>query len=203
MSLKQHYIDLYNQFGVHPSAIQWSSKETQFKRFEILCDQIKPNDNILDLGCGFGDMVYYLQDNTTFKGNYLGLDFVPEFINSATTRFENDSNINFQLFDIKNDFLPNDFDVIVLSGVFNNLVDDNWKFITETIEKMFIATNRAVSFNALSTYVDYQDKELYYSNPTKLFDYCKTMITAKVTLRHDYLIKENSIPFEFTMHLKK
>lgn len=203
MTLKQHYTELYKQFGSDPRAIQWSSKQTQFKRFEILCSQVETDDKILDLGCGLGDMATYLRDNKNHTGNYFGLDFVPDFISSATNRFSTDPKINFKEFDIHKDTLPNDYDVIILSGVFNNIMDDNWAFIVDSLQKMYAATNRTVSFNALSTYVDYEDDNLYYTDPLRLFDYCKKFITPTLSLQHDYLIKENSIPFEFTMHLKK
>ena len=203
MSLKQHYTQLYQKFGPSPQAVQWSSKQTQKKRFEVLCNILKKTDSVIDIGCGLGDMLEFLRNEKNFTGRYLGLDFVPDFINYANAKFQNDTKAEFSIFDINNDTLPNNFDTIMMSGVFNNLMDDNWKFITNTLQKIFQATNRVVSINALSTYVDYQDSGLYYTNPIELFDFCKTEISPKLTLHHDYLVKENSIPFEFTMHLYK
>tara|TARA_B110000259_G_C13887933_1_gene351721 strand:+ start:67 stop:678 length:612 start_codon:yes stop_codon:yes gene_type:complete len=203
MSVKQHYTQLYQKFGPSPQAVQWSSKQTQKKRFEVLCNILKKTDSVIDIGCGLGDMLEFLRNEKNFTGRYLGLDFVPDFINYANAKFQNDTKAEFSIFDINNDTLPNNFDTIMMSGVFNNLMDDNWKFITNTLQKIFQATNRVVSINALSTYVDYQDSGLYYTNPIELFDFCKTEISPKLTLHHDYLVKENSIPFEFTMHLYK
>ena len=203
MSVKQHNTQLYQKFGPSPQAVQWSSKQTQKKRFEVLCNILKKTDSVIDIGCGLGDMLEFLRNEKNFTGRYLGLDFVPDFINYANAKFQNDTKAEFSIFDINNDTLPNNFDTIMMSGVFNNLMDDNWKFITNTLQKIFQATNRVVSINALSTYVDYQDSGLYYTNPIELFDFCKTEISPKLTLHHDYLVKENSIPFEFTMHLYK
>ena len=72
-----------------------------------------------------------------------------------------------------------------------------------TIDKMFLACEKGISFNAMSTYVDYQDEILYYSNPLDIFDYCKRNLTRKVVLRHDYLVKADSIPYEYTIYLYK
>jgi len=72
-----------------------------------------------------------------------------------------------------------------------------------TIHKMFSACKKGVAFNAMSTYVDYRDEILYYSNPMEIFDYCKRNLTRNVILRHEYLVKENSIPYEYTMYLYK
>ncbi len=203
MSLKKHYINLFQKNGANHNAVQYSSAESQYKRFEILCELIRPTDKVLDLGCGLGDMLTFLRHKKEFKGTYLGLDFVPDFIHHAQTAFQDDLNSSFSLFDIQQDPLPENYDVILLSGVFNNEMEDNWDFITNSLIKMHAASNRVVTFNALSTYVDYQDKGLYYTDPLKLFHFCKNELSAFITLRHDYLVKENSIPFEFTMHLNK
>lgn len=203
MSLKQHYIDRFRQFGAQHKAVQYSSQKTQYARFEILSEPIKRHDSVLDLGCGLGDMLTFLRQKKDFQGSYLGLDFVPDFIKHAKKTFETDSKAEFQIFDIINDSIPENYDVVVLSGVFNNLMDDNWRFLTSTLKKMFAYTNRLVSFNSLSTYVDYRDDGLYYVDPLQVVDFCKTNISPLVTLRHDYLIKENSIPFEFTVYIYK
>jgi len=76
-------------------------------------------------------------------------------------------------------------------------------FLTSSVEKMFSAARKAVAFNALSTYVDYEDEGLYYCDPLRLFDHLKRHVAKKATLRHDYLVKPNSIPFEFSVYLFK
>ena len=55
----------------------------------------------------------------------------------------------------------------------------------------------------MSTYVDYKDEVLFYESPEDAFTYVKKEITPFVTLRHNYLVKENSIPFEFIIYAYK
>ena len=95
------------------------------------------------------------------------------------------------------------YDYVFLSGVFNNIMENNWEFMKLTLRKMFNACNKGIAFNAMSTYVDYFDEELFYVDPCKVFDFCKKELSSKVTLRNDYLIKENSIPFEFAIYVYK
>jgi len=57
--------------------------------------------------------------------------------------------------------------------------------------------------NPNSNYVDYQDDKLYYSNPVKIFDFCKTTLSGRVVLRHEYQTKPNLIPFEYTIYVYK
>lgn len=201
--LKAHYTKLLALHGPSPQAVQWSSSETQLARFDVLLQDLQSQDRIIDLGCGLGKLLSHLRETRGHSSDYLGLDFVPEFIEFATQHNIHDKQAAFKAFNVLSDDIPTGYDYIVQSGMFNNLMEDNWGFITQTLQKMYAATNRMIVFNALSTYVDYQDEGLYYTDPLKLFDYCKRHIGAKVCLRHDYLVKENSIPFEFTISISK
>ncbi|OUR64413.1 hypothetical protein A9Q79_07965 [Methylophaga sp. 42_25_T18] len=144
---------------------------------------------------------YLLQTN--FSGRYLGLDFVAEFVELAKNKYGNNPNVEFSVCDLAVDAIPKGYDYILLSGVFNNKMEQNKTFMLDTIEKMFSSCNKGIAFNAMSTYVDYEAEELFYSNPLDIFDFCKRNITPRVALKHDYLVKKNSIPFEYTLYLYK
>jgi hypothetical protein len=203
MDLKLHYKELFDKYGVNPKSVQYTDKATQIKRFEIL-SQIDPKmSSVTDFGCGLGDLYLYLKDSFGYHGKYLGLDFVPDFVHSCNKIFSNDPNANFIIFDIKNDELLEINDYVLLSGVFNNKTPDNYDFMYNTIRKMFAYANKGVAFNSMSTYVDYQEEHLFYTNPLEVFDFCKREITSKVVLRHDYQVKENIIPFEYCIYLYK
>ena len=201
--LKAHYDQLYQRFGASHQAVQWSSRETQERRFDILCDVIGPNDSVIDLGSGLGDLLRYLRRARGFAGRYLGLDFVPGFVAHSRKAYTDDPAASFAEFDVLSQPLPTDYDVIVTSGIFNNTIDDNWGFLTSTVARMFEAARQRVALNALSTYVDYQDSGLYYCDPLKIFDHLKRHVTPLVTLRHDYRVKPESVPFEFSVYLQK
>ena len=201
--LKAHYSELYRRFGASHQAVQWSSRATQERRFDILCDLLAPEDSLLDLGSGLGDLLGYLRREKGFSGQYLGLDVVPGFVEHARNAYAADGRASFAELDVTREPLPTGYDLVVASGIFNNQSADNWGFLTTGVAKMFGAAGRAVAFNALSSYVDYEDAGLYYCDPLRLFDHLKRHVAPKVTLRHDYLVKPNSIPFEFSMYLFK
>lgn len=198
--LRSHYRSLFDQHGPSPHAVQWSSVDTQVNRFRILAEAMGPSESVVDLGAGLGDFLGYLRQERGFSGRYEGLDLVPEFVEYAQRRYGEDRLATFRACDVTSDTLPN-ADVYVSSGLFNNRTDDNWGYLTQILGRMFEHARRAVIINALSTYVDYQDEGLYYCDPLALFDHVKRTLTRRVTLRHDYLVKEGSIPFEFTMVL--
>jgi SAM-dependent methyltransferase len=201
--LKAHYSELYRRFGASHQAVQWSSRETQERRFDILCDLIAPEDSVIDLGSGLGDLLGYLRREKGFVGRYLGLDVVPSFVEHASKAYAGDTSASFAELDVTREPLPTGYDVVVASGIFNNRIEDNWGFLVAGVRKMFAAARKAVAFNALSTYVDYQDEGLYYCDPLRLFDHLKRHVAPQVTLRHDYRVKPNLIPFEFSMYCFK
>lgn len=201
--IKAHYGELYRRYGASHQAVQWSSRETQERRFDVLCDVIASGDSVIDLGCGLGDLLGYLRERKGFRGRYLGLDFVPDFVEHARKAYAADAAASFAEFDITKDALPGDYDVVVTSGMFNNRIDDNWTFLLHTVQRMFGAANKSAAFNVMSSYVDYEDPALFYCDPLRLFDQLKREVSPLVTLRHDYRVKPESVPFEFSVYLRK
>lgn len=201
--IRREYQTLFAAHGNSHKTVQWSSRETQYERFRALAEPVGNSQSVADVGCGLGDLLIYLRHERSFEGSYLGLDFVPEFIDHCEQTFSTDSQAAFASHHLRSDEMPKGYDWYLLSGVFNNLIDDNMSFICESLSRMYEACEVGVSINALSTYVDYQDDGLYYTDPLALFDFCKRNLTSRVTLRHDYRVKPDSIPFEFTLYLFK
>ncbi|WP_371194141.1 trans-aconitate 2-methyltransferase [Glaciecola sp. SC05] len=200
--IKQHYQQLFEKHGRDHNAVQYSSRESQLARFDVLLDIAKDIDSVADIGCGLGDLLPLLRQSHP-HAQYIGYDFVDAFVTDASTQYSEDKRASFKQLDILQDCINEKSDYVVLSGMLNNLMEDNEYFTEVTLQKMWQAANKGIAFNALSNYVDYQDEGLYYHDPLKLFHYCKTHLSKYVTLRHDYDVKENSIPFEFTIYVFK
>ena len=52
---------------------------------------------------------------------------------------------------------------------------------------------KALAFNLLSTYVDWQEPHLFYGDPLFWFDHCKRNYSRQVALLHDYPLYEWTI----------
>jgi len=200
--IKKHYQQLFAQHGDSPDAVQYSDRITQFKRFEVLSQVAHKLNSVVDIGCGLGHFYEYLKEGQP-DVKYLGLDFVDEFIEASKTKYADNERTSFKQFDLTKDVIPAGYDYVVLSGVFNNKSSNNNEFMLNGINSMFNACTKGIAFNAMSTYVDFQADNLYYTDPLEIFDYCKRNLSRKVTLRHDYLVKENSIPFEYCIYVYK
>lgn len=101
--------------------VGWSSQSNQYLGFEIATTFSGINwqdvNNILDVGCGYGNLVEYLRENKNFSGEYTGIDILPEFIQEATKIYGNDKRNKF----IQGNFLTHNwregYDVVVSLGI--------------------------------------------------------------------------------------
>jgi hypothetical protein len=206
MTSKTDLIALYRghlaQYGPGPRAVQLADAATQQARFAVLLD-VDPNmSSVLDFGSGMADFYHFLRAKGS-KARYLGLDVVPEFVALGQSATAQDSNADVMLSDIEEDTLPEGYDYGVLSGVFNNVMEDNWGFMTTTLRRMFAVCNKGIAFNAMSHHVDYQDEGLFYTDPLQVLDFCKSTLGGHPILRHDYTVRPGGFPFEYAVYVYK
>ena len=206
-NLQKHYQSLFLKYKYSYETAQQSSRATQKKRIKILIDDFRfsQKDKILDFGCGTAYLYEYLKKEKNFKGYYIGIDIIEEIIEANKKKYSKNKKVNFSNLNIlkKVDKKILESDYVFISGTFNNDISTNWKYMKKLLQKLFKNTKKVIAFNNLSTYVDYKDKGLYYVQPEKVFKFCKTYLSKYVLLKHNYLIKKKSIPFEFTTFVYK
>jgi len=195
-----HYGRLYREHGDTPEAAQWSDVASQDRRLHILCELADLHDaKILDFGCGTGRL-YQLLVARGFSGSYVGYDIASEVVEVARSKF---SAARFECRNILTQGINEEFDYAVASGVFNNRHCQSEQYVRDILVALFRSTRKGLGFNALSTYVDYVNPELNYLDPMVMFSFCKTDLSSSVVLRHDYLLKDTVIPYEFTLYAYK
>jgi SAM-dependent methyltransferase len=199
--LEEHYSRLVQEHGDTPEGVQWSDRQSQEHRVAILTEVGDLRSaKVLDFGCGTGHLLAFMRDRLGFTGEYVGYDLSAGMIATAQGKFPG---IRFEQRDVLADGVPEEFDFVLVNGVFNNRVHNNWGLLTTILLCLFSHTRTALAFNALSTYVDFFDPKLFYVNPEDVFRFCKERLSPCVILRHDYLIKPGTIPFEFSVYLYK
>jgi SAM-dependent methyltransferase len=197
--LESRYTELFEAHGDTPAAVQQSDRATQEVRMRRLCEIADVSTTrILDFGCGSGHLLKVLRDEFGFTGSYVGYDLSEPHLAAAKNKFPS---ARFERRDILQEGVGERFNYVMINGVFNNLISDNWTFITSVLRLLHSAAIDGIAFNCLSTYVDYHDVGLYYVEPMRVFDFCKRVLSPFVCLRHDYRIKRDVIPYEFTVYV--
>ena len=100
--LIQHYESLFETHGSESvESVQAASVEQQNRRFQILFEMKNDMNSILDVGCGLGHMLKFMQNSNSDKSqiNYFGVDFTPSFIDYCQKNLSSDF-ANFQISDL-------------------------------------------------------------------------------------------------------
>ena len=196
--LAQHYGELVERHGNAAESAQYADRETQERRMQILCEiGVTKDSKVLDFGCGTGQMLHLLQRTIGFEGEYVGYDISPEAIEFARGAHADG---RFEVRDILVDPSEETFDYVLVSGVFNNLMNDNRGFFEDVSRRLMAQSRIGYAFNMLSRFVDYFDEGLYYEDPMSAFQFCKENLSPRIALRHDYEVRPGAIPFEFTIY---
>ena len=186
------YTKLVNTFGDDVRALNWGSKQSQERRFEVLSEvgQLE-GKSMLDIGCGTGDLYRWLTERA-ISISYAGVDITPAMIETARKRFPG---VRFELADVLQSPLRG-YDYVFASGIFTYRKNDAMGYVQAMVRRMFEMCAVACAFNCLSRWGSNHGPEEFFADPVELLGFCKTL-TERLVLRHDYH------PRDFTVYLYK
>ena len=186
------YESRYKQYGHNHKTVGWGSETDQILRFDILCKGLDlKGKSILDVGCGLGDLVPYLEIVTGGDFHYTGIDLAPALVTSAQEEFQQ-SNVQFKCSEMSSFSENEHYDIALLSGALNYRIEDNIGNTEIVLDKLFRITKESVAVNFLSDYVDYQEKKNFHYSPEDMFRYAK-LLSRWVAIYHDYPLWEFTI----------
>ena len=160
-----------------------NSLEGQVMRFEKLAEiGDLTGKRVLDLGCGIGDFYPYLKDRFAHF-DYTGIDIVPEMIEFASQRYPD---ARFECRDVLLDPLTEDFDFVLICGIFNNEIPDCTGFLKEMTAAGFERCRVGMAFNFISTYVNFTHPTMSYHDPVEILGFCINKLSRKVAMHHHY-----------------
>ncbi|MGG2324773.1 hypothetical protein, partial [Salmonella enterica] len=64
------------------------------------------------------------------------------------------------------------FDYVLMSGVFNTNVGQDLKWIKTFVTKMYNLCTNHIAFNAISTFVNHKDQNMFYVDPLEITKFC-------------------------------
>ena len=193
--MKSTYEKSFKKFGVTPSALG-CPKGRQNIRFKAFKKIIIKDTQLLDFGCGFGDLASYLEKNN-FPVNYTGCDVMEKFIDVAKKKQPNHRFFNTQF----GEELKEEFDIVICSGVFNFLYSkdkvEHFDLVKKTIKNLFSISRHSVIIDFLSGNVDFEADDSYHQKTSQLIDFCNKEVSRRYIIDHSYM------PYEFLIQIFK
>jgi len=195
LKYKDHFEKSYAEHGESVAALDLHV-DSQQQRFEVLC-QIGDlaRKNILDVGCGFGDLYKFLCEKNISISKYLGVDISERFTRIARKRYPL---IPFYCSDILDFQPPIGIDYSLASGIFQ-LEDSQWeKYFLVACRKLLNISRLGIGFNLLSVNeASRGNPDDRFSSPWEILKLVMAELSGRVVLRHDY--RDN----DFTIYIYK
>ena len=184
----ERYHKRYLEHGVSHLTLGWGSREQQQYRFDVVLGNVAvASRSVLDIGCGFGDLLGYMDNRQVKQGCYTGLDVNTELVEDASRLYPHGTFIDKPLTEVDDSLRS---DVVIMLGLMNFKQDKiaNMDYARLMVEKAFSLTGYALVVDFLSARViDGYPKEdfVYYYEPADVLD-MGLSISADVKLVHDY-----------------
>ena len=202
--LQDHYERCLNKFGPTEKGMDWPNAKDLEKRFNALTsflnESLTETVHLLDLGCGIGLLLKYLKANSQCEQLiYTGVDISEKMIQNAK---ELQPDGNFIVCDILEQKLDeNSFDFIVMNGLFTEKRElsqsEMFGFFEDMIVEAYRAARVGLSFNLMSSHVDWKREDLFHVELDILVAFLIKNCSRRITINMDYGL------YEYTVTLKK
>ena len=191
----ERYSRRYKELGHDVKTLGWGNTEQQGFRFKQAVEALdfKSEKSVLDIGCGFGDLLALLTAEKKGVSKYIGWDLNPDLIAECKEIWENiPIQTAFELVNIGKQIIDASVaDIGFLLGVLNlNLKEefDNYQYSEMIIRNSFSAVNELLVVDFLSTKLtpDYPKEDfVFYHDPARMLEFALTL-TPNVVLKHNY-----------------
>src|SRR5581483_9500925 len=115
----QYYARLLQQHGRSPQALaeRNSDKDLEFYQHLFTGIELPAHASVLDIGCGMGDLIDFLQSRQVAFDRYLGIDLVGAFVEICQNEYLSPCRFEQANF-VAEAFMPDEqFDFVVSMGV--------------------------------------------------------------------------------------
>jgi len=191
----KRYDESSEQFPFTSSAVFWDDLQTQYLRFHEIVKHLSlaSDSKVLDIGCGNAELYKYL-NFSGFRGQYKGVDINESLLVQAQTLYPN---IDVQKIDILEQAMSGKFDYVVISGLFNLNYGQDMQWVEKMLSAMYRLASKKVIFNAISTYVNFKQEEMFYLDPLAIMDFSLKNLSSRISLEHGVL------PYNYLMVIEK
>jgi len=165
--------------------LEYSGVEAQERLFARAITLLPPQGEILDLGCGLGHLMQYLDERHLCYTSYHGIDVSPRMVTEATRRHAERDNVSFEVRDLLMDPLPPaSFDTgYILSVLGYPIGKDPMRSMMSIIGDAFAACRTGIVFSHLAT--GRKEGLKFTTVPEELAVRCERELGAKVEIDDD------------------
>ncbi|TYQ16198.1 UNVERIFIED_CONTAM: methyltransferase family protein [Acetivibrio alkalicellulosi] len=200
---KSNYIKRYYESNMKKDVpdykiLGWESRESQNLRFDVLISNLElENKKILDVGCGLGNLLEYLQEKN-IKAEYTGVDILDSMIERVKHKKLKGTFYHMDIFE-SDYFSEGAFDVVYASGIFNLNLNNNMEFLSYALRRFFYLASSIVVFNLLHEKSPDKEDLYFYYDPKKVLN----MIEEKHTFLKNIRVVEGYLNNDFTVICQK
>jgi len=199
--IKSYYSKKIIEHGPTPQGVDWKDENTQHIRLSQITRFLPHSSfSISDVGCGYGALFQYLQENHSHF-DYHGFDLSQDMIDQAKIKFPEGDTSSFATVTSNSEILTSEF--LVANGLFNLKFEHNnedWlEFIYNSMTDFFKKCDKAMAISFLTSYNDpeFRRPNLYYADPCQLYDYAMKKLSRQSSILSDYPL------YEFTLLVRK
>ncbi|HYL87264.1 MAG TPA: class I SAM-dependent methyltransferase [Burkholderiales bacterium] len=187
------YENHIRRYGYDYRALGFRQRSSQEKRFATALSLGDfHGKRLLDVGCGFGDLLSWLNARGV-EPRYTGIDICRPMIERCRKRFKG-SGARFQVGDALTFVTDHPYDYIVASGIFGYDAKGSRKRLQPTLERLFDLTRIGMAVNFLSRCAVTRSPARLYLHPADVLQFA-LKLTPAVRLDHAYM------PNDFTLCL--
>lgn len=197
------YETCLKEHGPTAKGVDWPDREHMEARFRVMLGIIEAGLKrpvLLDLGCGPGLMVDYLEKTGRLANiEYHGLDISEKMIAAARARRPD---CDFVRRDPLAEPLPDkSVDYVIMNGVLTEKRDLDQDSMTEYAQALITAAFRVakqgIAFNVMGRNVDKKRKYLFHWPMTEMADFLEKQISS------DYAVRDEYDDFEITVYVRR
>lgn len=187
------YEDHVRRFGYGYRALGFGRRSSQEKRFAaLLALGVLHGARLLDVGCGFGDLLAWLNARGIHP-RYTGLDLCPPMIERCQKRFAS-SGARFLIADALTYEADQPYDYVIASGIFGYAAKGLRSRVQPMLERLYANAGIGLAVNFLSRCAPARSPGRLYLNPSDVLQFGLTL-TPAVRMDHTYL------PNDFTLFM--
>lgn len=187
------YEEHIRRYGFSYRALGFGRRESQEKRFAaVLGLGSLHGKRLLDVGCGFGDLLVWL-NTRGIEPRYTGVDIVRPMIERCRKRFEG-TGARFLIGDALTLVADEPYDYVVASGIFGYNAKDTHERVRPTLVRLFGLARVGMAVNFLSRRAAARSPGRLYLHPADVLQFA-LKLTPAVRLDHTYM------PNDFTLCL--